>query len=87
MSTIILSHEVKDFAAWKPIYESDAERRKSAGFTELAVGTQSDKPNNVIMIWDGEVDALNQMLQDPALKEKMEEAGVISAPEVTIINN
>jgi len=86
MSTIILSHEVKDFAAWKPIYESDAARRKSAGFTELAVGTQSDNPNNVIMIWEGEVDTLNQMLQDPALKEKMQAAGVISEVEVTVIN-
>ena len=86
MATIILSHEVKDYASWKPIYDADASRRQSAGFKELAVGTQSDKPNNVIMIWEGNPDAVNQMLQDPELKEKMESAGVISKPEVTIIN-
>ena len=87
MSTIILSHNVKDFASWKPHYDSDAPRRNSAGFKELAVGTQSDNPNKVFIIWDGEVDALNKMLQDPGLKEKMEVAGVISPPEVTIINS
>lgn len=86
MATIILSHDVKDFASWKPHYDSDSARRENAGFKELAVGTQSDNPKKVIMIWEGDPSAVEQMLQDPALKEKMEVAGVISPPEVTIIN-
>lgn len=86
MSTIILSHEVKDFASWKPHYDADSARRKNAGIKELAVGTQSDNPNKVIMIWEGDPQVLDQMLKDPELKEKMEAAGVISTPEVTIIN-
>ncbi len=86
MSTIILSHDVKDFASWKPHYDADSARRKDAGFKELAVGTQSDNPNKVFMIWEGDPGVLDQMLQDPELKEKMEAAGVISPPEVTIIN-
>ena len=86
MSTIILSHDVKDFASWKPHYDADSARREKAGFKEVAVGTKSDNPNKVFIIWEGEQGALEQMLQDPALKEKMEVAGVISPPEVTIIN-
>lgn len=86
MSIIILSHDVKDFASWKPHYDSDAARRENAGFKELAVGTQSNNPNKVFMIWEGDSGAVEQMLQDPGLKEKMDVAGVISPPEITIIN-
>jgi hypothetical protein len=86
MATIILSHDVKDFATWKPHYDADKARRQNAGFKEIAVGTKSDDPKNVIMIWEGEPAAVDQMLKDPALKEKMEAAGVISPPEITIVN-
>jgi len=87
MATIILSHDVKDFASWKPHYDGDTTRRTSAGFKELAVGTHSENPNKVFMIWQGDPVALDNMLKDPELKEKMEAAGVVSAPEVTIINS
>jgi hypothetical protein len=86
MATIILSHDVKDFASWKPIYDSDVARRENAGFKEIAVGTKSDDPNKVYMIWEGDPAAVENMMKDPDLKEKMDVAGVISPPEVTIIN-
>ena len=87
MATIILSHDVKDYASWKPHYDSDVARRENAGFKELAVGTQSDNSNKVFMIWEGDPGVLEKMLQDPSLKAKMEEAGVVSKPEVIILNN
>lgn len=60
MAIIILNHDVRDFASWKPIYDGDAARRENAGFREIAVGTKSDNPNKVYMIWEG----------DPSLIEK-----------------
>ena len=86
MSIIILSHDVKDFASWKPHYDGDVARRENVGLKEIAVGTKSDDPNKVIMIWEGKSEGLDKMLQDPGLKEKMEVAGVLSPPEITIIN-
>ena len=86
MAIIILNHDVKDFALWKPIYDADAARRINAGFKELAVGTDAANPNKVFMIWDGDPAPLGDMLKDPELKQKMQEAGVISVPEVTVIN-
>ncbi len=86
MAIIILSHDVKDFAAWKPVYDADAARRNNAGFKELAVGTKSDNPKKVFMIWEGDPSILDSMMKDPGLKKEMERAGVISAPEFTIIN-
>ena len=86
MATIILSHDVKDFASWKPHYDADAPRRTKAGFKEIAVGTKSNDPKKVIVIWEADPAAVENMLKDPELKAKMEAAGVISAPEVTIVN-
>jgi hypothetical protein len=86
MAIIIMSHDVKDFASWKPIYDADVERRTSAGFKELGVGTQADKPQKVFMIMEGDPAGIDSMMQDPDLEEKMREAGVISPPEITVIN-
>ena len=86
MSTIILKHEVRDFDAWKPHYDSDAPRRQQAGIKEIAVGTDSSNPNMVYILWEGDEQQVHKMLQDPALAEKMQEAGVTSKPELTIIS-
>ena len=87
MATIILSHEVADYAAWKPHYDADSARREGAGLKELSVGHQSDNPKKVFMVWEGDAEVVDKMLQDPDLAEKMKEAGVVSKPEVIIVNS
>ena len=57
-------------------YDADVARRNEAGFRELAVGTRADNPNSVYIIWDGDPAVMEQMMQDPDLKAKMEEAGL-----------
>ena len=86
MAIIILNHDVKDFKSWKPYYDADASRREKAGLKELAVGTASDNPNKVYMIWEGDPSPLDQMMKDPELAELMKTAGVISRPEFLVIN-
>lgn len=81
-----MSHEVADFATWKPIYDGDAPRREEAGFKDLAVGTQADNPKMVYMIWEGDPVALDSMMKDPSLADKMKQAGVISTPQSIVIN-
>lgn len=86
MAIIILNHDVKDFATWKPYYDADSGRRASAGLKEIAVGTKSDNPNKVYIIWEGDPAKLENMVDDPDLKKVMDEAGVISRPEYFAIN-
>lgn len=87
MATIIVSHDVEDFATWKPHYLADSARRTNAGLKELAYGTQSDNPHKVFVIWDGNPSVVEKMMNDTELAEKMKEAGVISEPEVLVINS
>lgn len=86
MAVIIVSHDVKDFEAWKPHYYADAQRRENYGLKDLAVGNASDEPGKVYIIWDGDPAKVEHMLKDPDLPELMKEAGVVSAPEITVLN-
>jgi hypothetical protein len=86
MAVIVLSHDVEDFTKWKPHYDADVARRTNAGFKELAIGTKSDDPHKVFMIWEGDPKILESMLNDADLEKLMKEAGVVSKPEVTVIN-
>ena len=86
MATIIVTHDVVDYAAWKPKYDEDSARRASQGIKELAVGSQSDNPKKVYLIWEADPALVEQMLQDPELAVKMKEAGVAGKPEVVVLN-
>ncbi len=85
--TVIITHEVKDFATWKKGFEADEPNRKKAGFAMEGLYTSVEKPNEVTIIFSApSVEAVNGMLSNPDLKASMEKAGVISRPEAKILN-
>ncbi len=86
MATIILNHKVTDYNQWKPYYDADIKRRESAGLKEIKVGRKAGDPNTVYMIWEvKDIEGVNSMVGDPELQEVMKKAGVISPPEIVII--
>jgi len=84
MARIIVSHKVKDFDTWKVAYDEDNSNRDQAGLKELGVYREASDPNNVLVLFEGTPDKLDEMFSNPELKQKMEEAGVISAPEIIV---
>jgi len=87
MATVIVTHDVVDYAAWKPKYDVDSDRRSGAGIKEIAVGPQADNPNKVYLIWDADPATIEGMMKDPELAVKMKEAGVVSEPQVIVVNS
>jgi hypothetical protein len=87
MATIILSHDVKDYAVWKPYFVGDKARRIQAGLEDIAFGTKSDDPKKVFMIFKGDPGIMEKMMNDPGLAEIMKKSGVISQPEVIILKS
>ena len=86
MAKVILSHRVNDFDSWKVIYDADKPRRDAAGLTEIAVGRKSGDTGLVYMIWEAkDPSKFQQMVSDPDLRKVMEEAGVVSAPEMVVL--
>ena len=84
MAQITVAHRVKDFDTWKVIYDEDKPRRDQLGLTERAIYRDANDGNSILLSWEGNPDVIQDMFSDPELKAKMEEAGVISAPEIIV---
>ena len=85
MPTIFLQHRVADYDSWRPVYDEDADRRSTAGLSEIGVFRKTGDENLVLLVWGAEnVEGFQAMLSSDELKNKMQEAGVISEPEIWI---
>jgi quinol monooxygenase YgiN len=81
----VISHTVKDYAAWLPVYVGAESIRAKAGVTGAEVFRDPGDPNKLTIIHRFETTAAaNAFLSDPALKAAMTKGGVIGTP-VTII--
>jgi quinol monooxygenase YgiN len=84
----VVIHEVKDYDAWKPVFDSDVEARKQAGIVGEGVmrGVDNDK---LLMIYMPATDAekVKAMTESKELKAKMKEGGVKGKPTVLIFKD
>ena len=87
MKTIIVQHEVKDYAKWKPVFDGDEPNRVKAGFKQLGLYTSVKNPNDVTMIFEvSDPDAINAYMNDSRLQEVMKGGGVITTPAISVLN-
>ena len=85
MTTIFLQHRVADYDTWRPIYDGDIERRDAAELQEVGVFRKAGDENLVLLVWSTDnIEGFKAMLSSEELKAKMQEAGVVSEPEVWI---
>lgn len=83
MATMFARHEVKDFSAWKAAYDSFDTERKGMGVTGDGVYQADDDPNNVTIFHEFQsMDAAKKFAGSERLKEVMQNAGVVGAPEI-----
>lgn len=87
MVDVILTHEVKDFAAWKKVYDADAPNRDNAHMKVHGVYTAMDNGNKVTIVGEfPNAEALNVFMDNPSLKAAMEKGGVMGMPDVKVLN-
>jgi quinol monooxygenase YgiN len=81
----VISHPVKDYAAWRLVYESAEPIRQKAGVTGAEVFRDQKDPNNIVIIHRFKtVAAAEAFLADPDLKAAMAKGGVTAPPSVII---
>lgn len=86
MALVIVNHQVKNYDAWRPFFDRDIQRRKEAGISSEEVYCSKEDPNNLYLIFTTtDVAAFEAMIKDPDLKAVMDEAGVISEPTATVL--
>ena len=85
-SMLLISHEVKDYDAWKKGFDDNAPARDAGGFELGFVGRDETRPN---LVHAGfrvpSVEAAKAFLANPELKAAMAAAGVIGAPDIRIV--
>ena len=81
----LISHPVKDYAVWRPIYDGAEAIRQKAGVTGAEVFRDSKDPNMMVIIHRfPSLEAAQGFLSNPALKDAMMKGGVIAPPTVTL---
>lgn len=88
MPAVIINHRVANFNNWLKVFEEHAPFRQAAGFRDAAVWQASGDPNNVFIYMEG--DDLYKMQafgQSEELKQVMQSAGVISPPQIQLLEN
>jgi quinol monooxygenase YgiN len=83
MVRMFARHQVADSAAWRKVY--DAFEREALGVRRHAVYRRVDDPNEVT-VWHDFDDrvAAEAFADSDELKAAMQEAGVVSAPDIWI---
>jgi hypothetical protein len=85
-AAVLLTHEVRDYDAWRAVFDEHAAARKRAGIKGAHVNRSADRPNvvTVYLVADS-IDTIGKFLSDPDLKSTMQRAGVVSAPAAVMI--
>jgi quinol monooxygenase YgiN len=87
MASMLVQHKVKDFAAWKNVYDSVADLRASNGELSDKIYRDASNPNSLTVIfkWDSLANA-QKYANSPELKTAMEKAGVEGPPNIFFLN-
>ena len=81
---IIVEHTVRDFDAWKRVFDEHEAVRREHGATGHQLYRGADDPNEVTIVNHFPTRAQAEAFAtDPSLKVAMERGGVVSEPRVT----
>ena len=83
MSFMLVHHKVKDFKAWKEVYDSLADLRTSNGELFDKIYREPGDSNSLTLMfkWDS-LENARRYAQSPELKAAMQKAGVEGPPDI-----
>ena len=81
----VFTHAVKDYAAWRKVFDASAPLREKMGVIGAEVFQDPKDPNKVIVVDRyPDMGTMEKFLANPDLKDAMTKAGVMSPPTVLI---
>ena len=83
MPYLLIRHKVRDFDSWKTAYDQHSSARANAGLTELHLLRTIADPNDIVLLFQADdLERARAFARSDDLKQKMQDAGVVSAPEM-----
>ena len=86
MAYMFVRHSVKDYDAWKVIFDSVADLRRENGERSYQILRQGNGSNEVFALfeWDN-LDNAKKYASSPELRAAMERAGVTGKPDISFL--
>ena len=82
-----VTHLVKDYAKWRPGFDSDSAARKNSGLQAVVVSKCIDTPNRIMIVFKiSDVAKAKAFSANPRLKDVMTKNGVISKPDIELFH-
>ena len=83
MAHLFVRHKVKDYPAWKKVFDGFIETRRSGGEKNYQIFHPDSEANNVLALfeWDN-IENAKKFAHSSELKEAMGNAGVVEQPEI-----
>ena len=83
MAMIVVLHRVRDYPAWRRVYDEFAPQQKAGGVTAESVYRAKDDPNSVLVLHRfGTMAEAEAFVAGPELREAMQRAGVEGQPRI-----
>lgn len=82
MPYVIYKIKVADYARWKPIFDADGANRQAGGSKGGQLFRSADDPNELVVLFEWDLEQARQYSQREELRAKMQEAGVLGPPEI-----
>jgi quinol monooxygenase YgiN len=83
MAMTVVLHRVRDYRAWREVYDGFASFQKANGVTAESVYRAKDDPNNVLVLHSyASMAAAEAFVATPELREAMQKAGVEGTPRI-----
>jgi hypothetical protein len=87
LSYMLVRHKVKDFTAWKRVFDAHLPKRIEAGITEKYLFRSEKDMNEVIILYEvRDLVLARKFAESTDLRETMEKAGVIDKPDIYYLN-
>jgi len=87
MVNLFVRHKVKDYKAWKTVFDDFKETRRVGGEKSYRIFHPDDDPNNLLLLfqWDNEENG-RKFFKSSALEKTMKKAGVLENPEIYFLD-
>ena len=86
MALLLIQHRVRDYTAWRPVYDAHESSRTGAGVTNGRVYRRAEDPNDLVLLFDvADVAKARTWAAGEDLKKAMQDAGVLGAPTIDFI--
>jgi hypothetical protein len=83
-AAVVIRIRVADFDAWLPAFDSHQDIRRGAGILGHHINRAENDPNDISLYMAlSDIEKAKAFAASDDLRERMQESGVISAPEIT----